>query len=897
MPTTTTTYYLRAEGNAGPCSGSTTAITAQVTVNAVPSGVVASNTGPYVVGQTISLSVTPTGLSSYQWSAADGFTASGQTTTRSGATLAMSEAYTVTLTNATGCTATASTNVVVQAAIIYTWQGGSNDWATGSNWAPQVVGGPNNCAASVIIPNTSHQPVINTVVSVGDVTMNNGAQLTINSGFSLSSCGDITGGSTGTPPQVLGQGVFIMDGTTDPQKINGYVRFAELVINNSFGVQMQRSSSLDVYTALDLQAGTFDATLGAMTFKSTSTSSIAILDNFSPGYGGTITGNVNAERYYTTPTANSYEQHMMGSPVNTPALSQLGASGTSGYVTPMADCDETLLSHSSLYGNVFSYHESNGQSCELAQWMVEASGNAENGLGYSVVRHGTGTLTINGQANLTDVQVQNLTNTNGWTNTSHQGRPYESGWQLLANPYQATIVIDPSINSASFDDQVHVWNANTASYVTTNTIAPFQAFMVHKSTAGGTASYTIKASERVRTPATFYQQSANELTLVATNNTLGSTDQATIAFNSSATDTFDARYDANKLAGALNRHTIYSVNNGKWMGRNVLHDIATTSTVPVGFEPGNTATFNLAFNGVNTFDPTSYIYLEDKALNIMHDARSGDYSFAADSAEGWNRFVVHFTPPAQITTLDATCTTGGTINIQQPGTANWNYTLTDSSNAIVTSGVLNQSQSITVNVATGYYTLTLTDTNGYVAVKSILVNGPQLVAASFMKSADTVQVQQNVVLSSTSTGATAYTWNLGNGTVATGQTVNVSYSQPGVYLLSLEVTNDAGCSSTQTQTITVTPAATTGLNNLNGTGGLKIWSHDDKVYVDFTALQKVDATVIIYNILGQEISNEKVSNNVLYQKEVDNVDAAYFVVMVKNEDQISTKKVFITNNK
>jgi hypothetical protein len=55
--------------------------------------------------------------------------------------------------------------------------------------------------------------------------------------------------------------------------------------------------------------------------------------------------------------------------------------------------------------------------------------------------------------------------------------------------------------------------------------------------------------------------------------------------------------------------------------------------------------------------------------------------------------------------------------------------------------------------------------------------------------------------------------------------------------------------------------------------------------------------VIIYDILGQEISNDKVVNNVVYQKEINNIEAAYMIVMVKNDNEIITKKVFITNIK
>ncbi|MFN8287186.1 MAG: gliding motility-associated C-terminal domain-containing protein [Chitinophagales bacterium] len=72
----------------------------------------ASNTGPYCAGATISLDVTPAGIS-YTWSGPNSFSSTSQSPTISGATAAMAGAYNVTVTYTGGCTATATTTVTI----------------------------------------------------------------------------------------------------------------------------------------------------------------------------------------------------------------------------------------------------------------------------------------------------------------------------------------------------------------------------------------------------------------------------------------------------------------------------------------------------------------------------------------------------------------------------------------------------------------------------------------------------------------------------------------------------------------------------------------------------------------------------------------------------------------
>jgi len=235
------------------------------------------------------------------------------------------------------------------------------------------------------------------------------------------------------------------------------------------------------------------------------------------------------------------------------------------------------------------------------------------------------------------------------------------------------------------------------------------------------------------------------------------------------------------------------------------------------------------------------------------------------------------------------------INITQPGSASWSYTLTNNNNIAIASGTLNSTNPINIGATAGIYTLTLTDNSGYQVIKNVQVGGQEQVIASIKASATSVQLADEVTFASTSSGAVVYNWNFGDGNTATGQSVTHNYLLEGVYTVQLTVTNTAGCVSTATRTVTVTSRDATGIQNVSNNGKINIWSNENRVYVDFSQEANVDAQVDIYNVLGQVLSSEKFGKSSIYSKEIDNLEAAYMIIRVKNNTEVTTKKVFIAN--
>jgi VCBS repeat-containing protein len=314
----------------------------------------------------------------------------------------------------------------------------------------------------------------------------------------------------------------------------------------------------------------------------------------------------------------------------------------------------------------------------------------------------------------------------------------------------------------------------------------------------------------------------------------------------------------------------------------------------MSFIPGADGTFSITVDGINTFDPTTYIFLEDKKTGSWTDMRAnGSYTFQSTTTDAHDRFVWHFTPAAIINTTAATCETSGTLYLEQPGTASWNYTITNSQSAIINAGVLNNGNSTVLGVAAGTYTITLVDNSGYTVVKAVTVSGNNATIAIMNSSSQSVEEGENITFSNASAGATTAEWDMGDGTVFTNlNNINYQYTEPGVYTVTLTVTNADGCVSTTSQLITVTEAAVTGIVNITN-NGVNIFSFSNTVVVDFGKAKNVAATVDIYNLLGQKLSSDKTTNNV-YAKNIAELSAAYVVVRVNNNGVESRKKVFLS---
>jgi hypothetical protein len=169
--------------------------------------------------------------------------------------------------------------------------------------------------------------------------------------------------------------------------------------------------------------------------------------------------------------------------------------------------------------------------------------------------------------------------------------------------------------------------------------------------------------------------------------------------------------------------------------------------------------------------------------------------------------------------------------------------------------------------------------------------------AGFNVSANPVHVGNDLVLTATGSAKT-YSWTLGNGQSFTGPEITYNYPVPGVYTVQLVTTNGYGCTYNTSQVISVTSSATTtGMSDEPKENTIGVWSAENKVFVDFRNAEVLNAQIKMYNVLGQELCDEKYTGNNVYVKEINTVPAAYIIVTVKCGEAITTRKVYIHNTK
>ncbi len=569
----------------------------------------------------------------------------------------------------------------------YTWNGSaSNQWDLPANWTltsgtAQTLQLPINIPNSdydVIIPaGTPFSPVISNAIfsaafsQVHNLRVNADATLTL-TGKEIHLYGTDLFGGVNAYGIISGNRACHIVSSVSNYTVSGKLQIDEF--NPETYTSGIVNGSCIIMRKLDLGGHVNVGNGGELIFRSTSSSQSAILDNFN--YTGTNltqsgTGVIKVERFIPSPTG----YHRIGSPIAM-NLDQFGATGSGPYIpyfppVPGGLCDENVAV--SAPGTVWSYDESNplNTSCYQYAWTALGPGNAANpGVGYTA-KLTAGVHTFIGLPNQADSYTLTGLKNSNWTNETVQSisQPFNivSGWHLLANPFLAPLNMAATLSSnPGFDDACvydesgiyrpliipAIYNFSNSGVVNAGYLAPFQAVMVHRGlgapvtqtpTLLGSASFTFDKNNCAATqsPVFYKQTNGAGLAIQVTGN--GHTDYTYCGYSSDATSDFEVGFDSRKITSDAGVPTLYTKNNDVFMAINTYHSIEETPSIDLGIWPGVNGNFTLTFAGIDNFDISTVIILEDKANGQLTDLRANNnYSFTQTLADNPDRFVIHF---------------------------------------------------------------------------------------------------------------------------------------------------------------------------------------------------------------------------------------------------------------
>lgn len=182
---------------------------------------------------------------------------------------------------------------------IWTWrETGDNDWNTVSNWYTETEN-PSTNAPSIggvaIITNTTTSPVVSSNVSLYKLRMENGAEVSVDYGISVTITGILETDNTDPSPSVSGEGTLILDGSM-LQDIPS-ITFSNLTINNPSNTRL--TGDITVNGILTMQRGMLDLNGSNITLGASASLSETETESYSSRVYGesgviTTTRNLNA---------------------------------------------------------------------------------------------------------------------------------------------------------------------------------------------------------------------------------------------------------------------------------------------------------------------------------------------------------------------------------------------------------------------------------------------------------------------------------------------------------------------------------------------------------------------------------------------------------------------------
>ncbi|MFD2720452.1 alkaline phosphatase PhoX [Hymenobacter monticola] len=628
---TSGTYYATATTNAGRTYTDSVRVT-------IAAPLVASLGPDQSLCAACSLSLTPgTGFASYLWS--DGTTGSSLTATAPGT-------YFVTVTNASGCSATDTIRLVAPNTV---WTGQvSTDWFTAGNW---TGGEPTATLDAYVGAGAPRYPALNTgTATARSLTLASGA-----SGGMLDLKGNFANNGTLTNTA----GMLRLSGTAE-QTIGGSAAstFFDLSVGSPGAllagrVAVQRSLMLN---------GNLNTAGQPFTLLSNATGTALVTNN-----GGVVTGDVTVQRYIDPNLNPGLGYRHYSAPVTGSTVADLATSGFTPEISRAATYNTSATPNLvTPFPTVYAYDQSRVSLTNSSLpfdrgFVVPASLSTPLavGRGYAVNIAGTQLVDFVGSLNNGTIPVA-LSRIAGNAN---------AGWALVGNPYPAPL--DWSLVSltdrAGLDAAMYVFestgpyagtyranvngvggNANSGSPL----IGSSQGFFVRVSDGQPNGTLTFRNSQRVTDPTVqgpFRRTAADTRPRVQLDlrGNAGPTDALVAYAETGSTPALDSQFDAVKMANSTGLNLASEAASGEALAIDGRPAFTAATVLPLRVGVPAAGTYTLTAAALLNLPASLDVFLTDAATGQTVNLRQQvAYSFAVTSVQAaaliTGRFTLHF---------------------------------------------------------------------------------------------------------------------------------------------------------------------------------------------------------------------------------------------------------------
>lgn len=377
----------------------------------------------------------------------------------------------------------------------------------------------------------------------------------------------------------------------------------------------------------------------------------------------------------------------------------------------------------------------------------------------------------------------------------------------------------------------------------------------------------------------------------------GQVDQTTIYFDEGISSTYVPDEDAIKIYSGLEGvPVIYSLTNeGRECSINGFSTLATTETVGYGVDVDLDGLYTFTTPLFDGFDATTIVRLEDRQTGIFTDLRTNFYQaniLADEVARG--RFFLHVSTPITVGSSLAGCLNNDGIITATASDNSITWSLCELYNAdnelmgsyTDVNGLINFD-----SLAAGEYHLVFVY-GSYTTTKTFSISTTQIIA-EVEASKIYAYTYEDLTFHAIADNANRFEWDFGEGTWIVGVAhPTMAFYEPGTYTVTMNCSNQYGCHANADIEVHIEQAISTGINDDMQEAKATVTTIGKTLTVNMNTDVTEDATINVFNLLGQNIYNSPVSS-IITNISFDEQPAGYYLVAVKNGAKVNTSKIYI----